>query len=114
LIKNGDVVLKRNIYRSGFNGANRTAMVAAWFPEEAAEDNSAPWEKRNQELKDAGLHYKGKNRGKVRVHVETEMWTKAKDDKLFFEQLAGRADPELVAEVGRTKTKMRKIRKKTK
>ncbi len=38
-------------------------------------------------------------------------WTKKKDQKLLIDIMMGTADPELVKEVGRTKTKFRKIAK---
>jgi hypothetical protein len=111
LIKDGDVVLKRNIYRTGFHGANRTAMVATWFPEPVEEEVREPYAKRKAALEEAGLPYKGMNQGTPRQDNQKVKWTKEKDQKLLMEVIKGTADEGLVQKVNRTKTKMRKITK---
>jgi hypothetical protein len=109
LIKDGDVRLKRIIYRSGFNGANRTAMVATWFPEMEMPRYVEPHRKKREAAEAAGQHFRGENQGSLRVDTKKIMWTKEKNDKLLVDALRGEADPELVKEIGRIKTKYRKI-----
>lgn len=110
LIKDGDVVLKRTIFRSGFNGANRTSMVATWFPEEVEEHVHEPHAKKKAALKEAGLRVPGENQGKPRTETRVVKWTKKKDSHVLFETLKGTADPDVMKEVNRTKTKFRKMR----
>jgi len=110
LIKDGDVVLKRIIHRTGFHGANRTSMIATWFPEEVEERVAKPFAKREAELTEAGLTYPGQTQGKERIPQKTINWTKEKDQQLLIDMIKGEADPQLVAAVNRTKTKFRKIR----
>lgn len=110
LIKDGDVVLKRNIFRSGYHGANRTAMVATWFPEVKEERVAEPYAKRKAAMNEDDQHYKGKNQGKEHVPKKVVKWNKKKDQQLTLDILKGTADKELTAQVGKTKTKMRKIK----
>jgi len=110
LIKDGDVVLKRNIYRSGYHGANRTAMVATWFPEVTEERVAEPYAKRKAAMEEAELPYRGMNQGKETVPKKVVKWSKKKDQQLTMDILKGTADKELAAQVGKTKTKMRKIK----
>ena len=110
LIKDGDVALKRVIYRSGWNGANRTAMVATWFPEVVEEQVSEPNAKKNAALKEAGMRVPGATQGQERTTTEVIIWNKKKNDQLLFDIMTGKADPAVVKEVQRTKTKFRKMK----
>ena len=112
LIKDGDVFLHRPMHNNMPRGKNLTSVIATSFPEPIVERVAVPHAKKQAELMEAGLHYPGKNKGKVRVDdTQTIKWTKQKDQQLILDVLAGTADEELVQKVGKTKTKMRKIRK---
>lgn len=110
LIKDGDVVLKRTIFRSGFHGANRTSMVATWFPEVVEEHVHEPYAKKNAALKEAGMRVPGENQGTERVETRVVKWNKKKEERVLFETLKGTADMDVLKEVNRTKTKFRKMR----
>jgi len=110
LIKDGDVVLKRKIFRSGFNGANRTAMIATWFPEVVEDHVHEPNAKKKAALKEAGLRIPGENQGKEKTETRVIKWNKKKNDQALFDTIKGTVDEDVIREVNRTKTKYRKMR----
>lgn len=110
LIKDGDVVLKRNVFRSGWGGKNSTSMIATWFPEVVEEEVREPYAKKKAALKEAGLRVPGENRGKEKTETRVINWTKKKEERVLFDTLKGTVDQDVIKEVNRTKTKFRKMR----
>lgn len=102
------------IQRKKFGGnTGRTFVIATEFEELQEDTRVEPFSKRNQELFDAGLRFRGQNQGTKRVDdFHTKKWTQADQDKLLLDVLRGTAEPEVLNQVKRTKTRPKKIRVK--
>ena len=110
LLERGDVYKHRE--QAGFRQRNYTHIVSSAFPqpgkeelERRREQRQADYElRRTMEEIDATFP-------KAKGPKRTIKWSKAKQDKLLFDVLAGTADKDIVEQTRRTKTLPKKITK---
>ena len=104
LVKNGDVVRKTPFpHNSHEIRQNHVTIAATWFPKKAKEGTGGPNAKKKAALKEADTTVE-------KVETRTIKWNKRKNDQLLFDTIMGTADPDVIRAVGRTKTKMRKLK----
>lgn len=103
LIDDGDVYIENG--KSGHIRQSHSYAVPTEKLEIVEGKLGVPYSKRNADLIASGLLL-----GEEKVETKTVQWTKERDQKLLVEIMIGTADEELVKEVNRTKTKMRKIK----
>lgn len=102
LIDDGDVYIENG--KSGHIRQSHSYAVPTEkleIVEGKAKDPNAKWKAEAIAL--------GLPTGDEKVETKKILWTKEKDQQLLIDMIKGEADPELVKEVNRTKTKMRKI-----
>ena len=107
LIDDGEVYIENG--KSGHIRQSHAYAVPTERPEMEIPRVVEPHKKKREAAEAAEQHFRGKNQGSLRVDTQTIKWNKEKDDKLLLDALRGEADPELVKEIGRIKTKYRKI-----
>ena len=109
MLKDGTVKLSRHGH-SGGRGKNYTKVYLTDIQPKAEEKPvSKPFATRHADLEEAGLSYRGKNRGNKRKIKKTVKWTKEREQKHLMDCIRGTEDPKITEQLGKTKTRVKKI-----
>ena len=115
LLADGSVYLNRNNYLgAGAHGRFYTNAIASSFPQPDKKKRErrriADQERYKQRMAETYTSEKPEVTGKPEVK-KTIKWTKKRHQQLLFDVITGEADPEVIKQVTRTKTRPKKVKK---